>query len=172
MASRSSARKRGPKNPVIIALKAYFLSLGSVVAIGGVAYLLDFNDPTFWKVLGPVGLITPFVLAREAWKTAEADLENFTKKSRKTRTPVVLPEIDLDKVGGIPGSARVPIEGGSMRISMASEIDLTPSSRKLDQTLILGEILNKVMEMEDGPGKDEFLLVLNKHLDEPVKLEH
>ena len=73
----------------------YFTCLGATVAIVMLASFLDFKHEAFWRSIGLVGLITPFVCAKQAWDRAEADLKKFTKRT-EVANKKELPEILLD----------------------------------------------------------------------------
>jgi hypothetical protein len=78
-------KRRIPKNPVTESIKAFLLSLAFVVAAGVVANLFDLEDRDFWKILGLVGMLCPFIFAHDAWVRADAANKNFTKRSHSPR---------------------------------------------------------------------------------------
>ncbi len=85
-------------------------------------------------------MVTPFVLARETWKSTEADLEKFTTRSFKPRTPVELPEIDLGEDEFV-GRRGIPIS----KIGEAG---------KVNEAIEVFSAWEKIEQMEDGPLKE------------------
>ncbi|MDB4354055.1 hypothetical protein N9Z02_02010 [Akkermansiaceae bacterium] len=133
-------------------LKAYSISLATVVVIGVVAHFLDFEDRNFWKMLCLVGIIAPFFLAREAWIRAEreTDFENFTEQTMRISDSVELPEISLG------GDELV----GKRGISIAR----VGEAEKSNEAMALIGLWERIEQMDEGPGKEAMKRVFNEKL--------
>ncbi|MEJ6642628.1 MAG: hypothetical protein QNL33_05175 [Akkermansiaceae bacterium] len=163
-------KKDGPKNPLIEALMAYVIGLGTMVVIGTVGYFLDLESRAFWKSLVLVGAITPFVLAWEVWVRAVKDLENFTKREKVEKPIETLPEIDLDDGKPIEALPEIDLDDedqfeGRMGISISQGGD----SGIINFAMAAFGVWEKIEKMEEGDSKRLMIRAFEEYVERELR---
>ncbi|MDB4759160.1 hypothetical protein OAF99_02350 [Akkermansiaceae bacterium] len=134
-----------------------------MVATGIIANLFSFEDHNFWKTLGLVGMLCPFIFAHHAWVRADAANKNFTKRSHSPQPPVELPEINL---GEDEITERIGIS-----ISKRGDVGMNATPDRQERLEIIRRIAIAMAEKNGDPILADVEVLTQKTLDGNPKSE-